>query len=302
MNLGLPQGSVLSPLLFSIFLNDIFKVLQFGQIIAFADDLTIVFSCKNFNELQNIVYSDINRIFKWINANNLVVNLNKSNYMLIGCDSKKKFKNSLTISESDYLKILGINFDKRLSFDSYIKSLSKKISAKTGIVCRIRKILPQKTLLLIYKSLIQSNLIYCCQVWGHTYPSHIKIIKSVQNRVIRVISFSNIRSHISDIYRELKILQINDLISYYSNIYIYKSLNKLNSFASAKFFTFSKTSQRTRSSEREPLALPKCKTNYTQNTIFFKGVQNWNSLNLEIRTQKNFRAFKNKLLDFYYSL
>lgn len=107
---------MLSPLLFAIFINDIFKVTLYGIIIAFADDITIVFSNKNFKNIESSVEKDMKRIFGWILINELIVNLTKSHYMLIGCDSKKKFNFDIHIEETDNLMILGVIFDKRLSF------------------------------------------------------------------------------------------------------------------------------------------------------------------------------------------
>jgi hypothetical protein len=124
------------------------------------------------------VNTDLKRIFDWFNFNKLVANLSKSNYLLIGCDSNKKLELHIDIRETNSLKILGVTFDKRLSFDYDTEKLSKTVSKKVGAIYRIRKFLPQNTLILIYKTLIQSNLIYSCQVWGHTYETHLKKFKS----------------------------------------------------------------------------------------------------------------------------
>ncbi len=108
-------------------MNDIFKVTIFGLTILFADDITIIFSHKNFNKLQDIVNTDLKRIFDWFNFNRLVANLSKSNYLLIGCDSNKKLELHIDIRETDSLKILRVTFDKRLSFHYRTEKLSKSL-------------------------------------------------------------------------------------------------------------------------------------------------------------------------------
>ncbi len=231
----------------------------------------------------------------------LVANLSKSNYLLIGCDSNKKLELHINIRETDRLKILGVTFDKRLSFHYHTEKLSKTVSNKVGAIYRIRNLLPQNTLILIYKTLIQSNLIYSCQVWGHTYETHLKKIQIIQNMALRIITSNNYGTDVTNLYNQLKIMNIFDMISYYSNVYIYKSLHKLNSFLSANFFKLMNRSQRSRSTQRQMLALPKCKFNYTQNSIFYKGVQSWNSLDIEIRSSSNIRLFKNKLLEVFFN-
>jgi hypothetical protein len=199
---------------------------------------------SGFNKLQDIVNTDLKRIFDWFNFNKLVANLSKSNYLLIGCDSNKKLELHIDIRETNSLKILGVTFDKRLSFDYDTEKLSKTVSKKVGAIYRIRKFLPQNTLILSYKTLIQSNLIYSCQVWGHTYETHLKKIQIIQNMALRIIASTNYGTDVTNLYNQLKIMKIFDIISYYSNVYIYKSLHKLNSFLSENFFELVNRSQR----------------------------------------------------------
>ncbi len=118
---------------------------------------------------------------------------------------------------------------------------------------------------------------------------------------LRIITSTNYETGVTNLYNQLKIMKIFDIISYYSNVYIYKSLHKLNSFLSANFFELVNRSQRSRSTQRQMLALPKCKLNYTQNSIFYKGVQNWNSSDIEIRSLSNIRLFKNKPLEVFFN-
>ncbi len=245
--------------------------------------------------------TDLKQIFDWFNFNRLVANLSKYNYLLIGCDSNKKLELHIDIRETDSLKILGVTFDKRLSFHYHAERLSKTVSNKVGAIYRIRNLLPQNALILIYKTLIQSNLIYSSQVWGHTYETHLKKIQIIQKMALRIITSNNYGTDVTNLYNQLKIMNISDIISYYSNVYIYKSLHKLNSFLSANFFKLMNRSQRSRSTQRQILALPKCKFNYTQNSIFYKGVQSWNSLDIEIRSSSNIRLFKNKLLEVFFN-
>jgi hypothetical protein len=169
-------------------MDDIFKVNFAGITILFADEITIIFSHKKFDKLE-IVNRDLKNILDWFAFNKLVANLSKSYYLLIGCNSNKKLLLQFDIKGTDSVKIIGVTFDKHLSFQQHTQKLSNTLLRKIGVIYRIRNILPQKTLVLTYKTFIQSNLIYSCQVWGHTYESHLK--------------------------------------NHYSNVYIYKSLIKL---------------------------------------------------------------------------
>jgi hypothetical protein len=128
-----------------------------------------------------------------------------------------------------------------------------------------------------------------------------KKIQIIQNIALRIITSNNYGTDVTNFYNQLKIMNIFDIIFYYSNVYIYKSLHKLNSFLSANFFKLMNRSQRSRSTQRQMLALPKCKFNYTQNSIFYKGVQSWNSLDIKIRSSSNIRLFKNKLSEVFFN-
>ncbi len=139
---GLPQESVLSPLLFSIFMDDIFKVNIAGITILFADEITIIFSHKKFDKLHEIINRDLKNIFDWFAFNKLVANLSKFYYLLIGCNSNKKLLLQFNIKETDSVKILDVTFDKRLSFQQHTQRLSNTLLRKIGVIYRIRN---QKT-------------------------------------------------------------------------------------------------------------------------------------------------------------
>jgi hypothetical protein len=107
--------------------------------------------------------------------------------------------------------VLGVKFDKRLSFHYHTEKLSKTVSKKVGTIHRIRKFLPQNTLISIYKTLIQSNLVYSCQVWGHTYETHLKKIQIIQNMALRIIASTNYGTDVTNLYNQLKIMKIFDI-------------------------------------------------------------------------------------------
>jgi hypothetical protein len=295
--IGLCQGSVIGPLLFIIFINDIFNVINFGIMYLFADDMTIVFHHKNFDTINSMIDNDMKLIFKWLSVNRLIINKSKSKHMLIGLRNDKTIVNSFGIEQTNQFEILGVTFDNKLSFEPHINRMSSKISKKIGVIKRIKHLLPPKVLLLLYKSLIQTHLIYSCQLWGFTYDTHINKLISLQNRVIKIIS-SNFRINTNVFLKNSCLLSVKNLILFYSYIYIFKSIHNLNPQICNNFFRFKISHRMTRNTQKQLLDLPKCKFTYTQNSIFYKGVQSYNSLDINIRLTEKLNPFKKRLIDY----
>ena len=274
----------MGPLLFSIFINEITKLIINGLIILFADDITLVVKSKKLSELENKVNSDLNLINEWLKQNDLIINESKSQYMTFGTNNTINLKlNDVIIPEVKELKILGVIFDNRLSFEKHIDSLSLKTSRMTGIIKRVRYLLPDFSLILLYKSLIESNLRYFCTIWRFTYESHINQLFKQQRIIAKIISTSNILPK--------DIIDIHRLINYNAGLFIYKALNGFLPIKMCNAFNYEKKSK-TRSNDNFSVTLPFCKYNYTQNSILYKGVKCFNNIPFNIRQIDKLISFK----------
>lgn len=178
----------------------------------------------------------MSKLFDWMKNNRLLLNKYKSHYLLIGVKKDKFLINNFGIEKTPSVKILGVLLNDRLSFSEHINDMSKKMSKKIGVIERVRYLIPQKALILVYEAIIQSIITYSCQVWGFTYPTHIRKLVVQQTRVIKFLTNDN--TDMNSIFKKFGLLPVNNLINFYSNIYIFKSLNCMTSHFSISFLIF----------------------------------------------------------------
>lgn len=167
---GVPQGSVLGPILFLLYVNDIVSVSQLLRCILFADDTTLFYSGKNIKDVLQIVENEFQKIMKWFNANRLSLNISKTKFMIF-CSKKKYvetslFINGLEIERAHEIKFLGITIDEHLTWKSHIDNIKVKVSQIIGVLHKVKDSLNKNALFLLYNSLIVPYLTYCIEVWG----------------------------------------------------------------------------------------------------------------------------------------
>ena len=173
---GVPQDSVLGPLLFLLYVNDLPNVSKVETF--FADDTTLHLAHHDFNILQQQL-EEIDKTENWVTSKKLTINYNKSCYIIIPGNKKKIDTNEFNVSisgnviaKSDYVKYLGVFLDDRLSWKIHIDKLSKKLSRACGMVYKLRHYVPLSSLKLVYYGLFHSHLQYSLINWGRAAFSH----------------------------------------------------------------------------------------------------------------------------------
>ena len=153
---GVPQGSVLGPLLFLIYINDIHQSSDKLNFFLFADDTTLLFAHKNLKVLEQVINSELTKVSEWLIANKLSLNIKKSNYVIF-CPKQKKVNREISIKiydtsanrycsveRKDFVKFLGVLIDCNLKWKHHIDFVSLKISKTIGILARLRHFLKSK--------------------------------------------------------------------------------------------------------------------------------------------------------------
>ena len=284
----MPQGSVLGPLLFILYINDLPDDLT-SKCKLFADD-TKIYSCSNDNVmLQN----DVLALFEWSRVWQLNFNVSKCKTLHIGrtnpchnyyTDSQKLTTLTVTTSEKD----LGVMFDQHLSFDLHIHECVNRANRMMGIIFRSFVTLNKQIFLSLYKSLVRSVLEYGNVIWSPLFKRQSICVENVQRRATRSI---NEISHLC--YEErLKYLDLPSLKYRRMRgdlIQLYKIVHNLDKLDSSQLFTYSQVSF-TRG-DRFKIYMDRCKSNLRQNSFIFRTLKNWNSLSFECKSAKSLNAF-----------
>ena len=299
---GVPQGSILGPLLFLLYINDLPECLNITRPRLFSDDTNLTASGDSMNDAEFAVNSDLENLRNWLIANKLSLNVAKTEFMLIG--SKRMIKDShpnifienKQIKQVYKCKTLGIIVDQHLSWKSNTKNICKKITAGISALRRIKPFVDKDTLISIYNAIVRPHFDYCCEVWDVLGKTQSKRLQKLQNRAARVImSMSNdtdysIALHALD-WEPLKLMRKKAKAKL-----MYKILNKMGPESLANLFTYKSevTSHKLRGIS-SGLCLPQPRTNNMKNSFMYDGAHIWNSIPSEIRECKSLSCFQNKI-------
>ena len=210
---GVPQGSVLGPLLFLIFINDIPHASDLGTWL-FADDTSLVASASNLSLLQNIMNSEVEKIQKWLLANKLSVHyVDKSQYMLINSNILKSIDSDFELKMGDHViertksyRYLGLLVDEKFSWDNHISEICWKLSQIAGIILKFRWLLSNKAMLLLYHALVGSKLRYGLICWATASKTLLDKINVAHNTIITYLTFFKRCSPMWPLYQQLTVL------------------------------------------------------------------------------------------------
>ena len=225
---GVPQRSILGPLLFLLYMNDIQNCSEIISTILFADDTNIFYSNNCLKTLNKIIQLEIDKIADWLNVNKLSINTTKTKFILFR-SSKKKHKHNITITINNKnikqvksTTFLGIIIDECLTWNNHVDMISKKIIKSAGLIARIRHFTNLNALKLIYYALVYPYLIYGNLIWGNTYKKRIQNLVNIQKKIVRLMTFKSYLEHSDPIFSNLKILNICKINNYLTSLFMFR--------------------------------------------------------------------------------
>ena len=216
LSTGVPQGSILGPLLFLISVNDIVNCSSLLSYVLFADDCNALNSDQNLIDLILSTNLELVKLGEWFIANRYLVNMKKTHFLLF---KGKKIVNinirlflyGKQLKEECKTKFLGVIIDNKLNWIPHISLVRVKISKLIGIIYNVRSCLNNQSLKLLYNSLILPYLSYGILAWGNAYDVHLKKLITTQKRALRMITGSPFLAPTDILFKSNKILKVNDV-------------------------------------------------------------------------------------------
>lgn len=206
---GIPQGSILGPLLFIIYINDFAQASKMFNFIIYADDTTLSSTLNTFNDniqndnLESLINDELLKINEWLKINKLSLNIAKSKYMTFQRTNKNvqtltlKIDN-INIEQVKEFNFLGLIIDTNLNWKRHTEKISNACSKKIGILNKLKHVLSQQIKTLLYNSLIVPHINYCIMAWGFQTNRIIKL----QKKALRIITLSNYNSHTEPLHKK----------------------------------------------------------------------------------------------------
>ena len=286
---GVPQGSVLGPILFLLYINDLPYIFNNFKTILFADDSTLYLTGHDSTNMIHNANNDLNIFYEWCICNRLTVNLQKTYYMFFTNKPVKSlpplFFHYSIIKRTTQHTLLGIIIDESLTFKPHISYLCLRLSRLISLIYHVKNIMPNDVLKILYNAHILPVLYYCTPIWGNTYPTNLIPLFRLQKKILRIITNSGYWDHTKPLFKSTNILTLFDLNKLYTAIYMYKTSNNNQiTLVSAQHNYPTRT--------RANLRIPQHNLSIFKHSLSYNCPITWNSIPENIKLLPTLNSFK----------
>lgn len=299
---GIPQGSIIGPILFICFTNDLAEVFKnVCTMIAYADDTQLVIDAKNIKQLQQKIENIIKLAQEWYENNSMKNNIGKTEILIM---SKGNIFTEITIEVIDEghpvtikskksIKLLGVIIDCKLDWIKQINNVKRKALNVIRNLHRIRHIIPVTQKIQLYNALVTPHFTYADVVWGGCGKTNSRRLQTAQNFALRTIMNRKKSDSATEILQELKFLNLSEKRQIHEAVFINKAMQfKLSKNITEEYMKYQPTSD-TRYAESGKLTVPKHRTAKFENSPLYRTMKTWNQIPDHI-AKENLPAFKNQ--------
>ena len=299
---GVPQGSVLGPLLFLIFINDLPKCCPEGNTRLFADDTTIFYHSNDTKDIIATGKIIMIKLTNWFKANKLTLNADKSSFTIFKSSQKTipnlpdkiKFLNQ-ELNRTPHIKFLGVILDENLTWNNHINEICNKLKRLFHIFYNIRHLLSKDNIKTIYYALIYSRIKYGISVYGQACNTKLKRIQKLQNQLLKVLSGKKFRFPTDELHDEFELLTVKDISEQEILTFVHNFFSeKLPPVFNGYFETLASIHNRNTRHGSNLLSIPRHTTKIAASSIKIQGAKLWNKLDNNLKNISKAKKFKSK--------
>lgn len=303
---GVPQGSVLGPLLFKIYINDLKNIKFNGKLFLFADDVCLLYKYNHEKVLQAQIEYDAAILAEFSRINKLVLNAGKTKFVrfkpyVSGNDGEMIVHvDGTPVGESGSVKYLGVHLNHNLLWDVHITQIKAKISSAIGVLYKFKNKLSTEIKMIIYQSLVHSHLTYLPMIYGCGSNNSLKSLQSAQNKALKIVYNLPIRYPTHDLYKDIAkhILPVRGLYKYQILMHMFKSIRGLSSGTMTFNRNIARTGRNTRQADN--IEVTRCRLDLTKQRIGYAGPFEFNKLPAYLKNIPTIAPFKKELKQYLF--